>query len=367
MLDNTSPRVVLHIGLHKTGTRYLQRRVLRPLDGERFQVNPSPLWPAIRNAVRHPDDAATSAIARDAVQAWRDSGDPRTLVLSEPHISGDMYGNHHDHAANTRLMHELFPEARIIYFVRNQADWLQSAYRQQLVKGASVPVHVFLNHYDGEFRPRLDRWTYGARTVEPLNQRFLEIYEGYAETFGPEAVYLFRQEDLKTRPKQVRARLAAALGIADLPVDTGGKSENRSYSALAIRLFHPGTNRTMPAPRPQDAGMPARRLRPVLAPFIRLRRLLIQHGFDRLIYRDWDLLAHADMRTRIDAHFAAENERIRAIAANVLDHGPHAPSQRTARTAMETPARADESEHATPVQAQSGARWRHGYGGYGMS
>ena len=63
--------------------------------------------------------------------------------------------------------------------------------------------------------------------------------------------------------------------------------------------------------------MPARRLRPVTTPFIRLRRLLIQHVFDRIIYRDWDLLAHADMRPRIDAHYAEESERLRIIAATV--------------------------------------------------
>lgn len=349
-----TPGVVLHIGLHKTGTRFFQRRILRPLNGDPLQVNPSPLWPAIRNAVRHPDDRAAREVAREAVQAWRDSGDTRTLVLSEPHISGDMYGNHHDHAANTRLMRELFPEARIIYFVRNQADWLQSAYRQQLVKGGSVPMHVFLNHYDGEFRPRLDRWTHGARTVEALKQRFLAIYDDYAQTFGPERVYLFRQEDLKARPEAVRTRLAEALGLDELTPDTESRRENRSYSALAIRLFHPRTNRTMPAPRPRDAGMPARPLRPVTAPLRRLRRLLIQHAFDRIIYRDWDLLAHADMRARIDAHYAEENERIRAIAADVLDHGPGAQPHRTAGGAMETPASAGEGER--PAQEQSDLR-----------
>jgi|GEM_PF-1244463 len=343
------PGVVLHIGLHKTGTRFVQRRILRPLDGHRLQVNPSPLWSAIRNAVRYPDDAAARGIARDAVQAWRHSRDPRTLVLSEPHISGDMYGNHHDHLANTRLMRELFPEARIIYFVRNQTDWLQSAYRQQLVKGGSVPMHVFLNHYEGAFRPRLDRWTYGARTVEALNQRFLDIYKGYAEAFGPERVYLFRQEDLNTRPERVRARLAEALGVIGLAPDTDTRRENRSYSALAIRLFHPGTNRTLPAPSRRDAGMPARRLRRVTAPFIRLRRLLIQHVFDRIIYRDWDLLAHADMRARINAHYAEENEHLRIIAATVLDHGPG--THERAATARRHQCTPDQDDRKVPLTA----------------
>lgn len=312
------PRVVLHIGLHKTGTRYLQREVFRPLDRERFSVNPEPLWLAVRDAVRRPGDAQAAEKARAAVRDWRQSADNRTLVISEPHISGDMYGNHHDYADNLAFMYELFPEARIIYFVRNQADWLQSAYRQQLVKGASIPLHVFLNHYEGAFRDRPGRWVHGGRTVEPLNQRFLPIYRGYAEAFGSGQVALFRQEDLKRRPEDVKAQLAAVLGLDALPQAERERVQNRSYSALSIRLFHPGTNRTLPAPDPADARTPRRRLRRTLRPLFRLRRLLVQHVFDKLCYVDWDLLAQDRMRERIDAHYAEENHEIARIAADVL-------------------------------------------------
>ncbi|WP_091639914.1 sulfotransferase [Aquisalimonas asiatica] len=316
------PRVVLHIGLHKTGTRYLQREVFRPLDPTRYSVNPEPLWPAIRDAVRRPGDGVAAGKARAAVHRWRQSADSRTLVISEPHISGDMYGNHHDFADNLALMGELFPEARIIYFVRNQADWLQSAYRQQLVKGAGIPLHVFLNHYEGRFCARPGRWVRGGRTVEALNQRFLAVYRGYADVFGPERVALFRQEDLKRRPGDVKSQLAAVLGLDALPHPQRERLQNRSYSALAIRLFHPGTNRTLPPPTATDAATPRRRLRRAFRPLFRLRRLLIQHVFDRLLYLDWDLLAHDRMRERLDAHYADENRELARIAADVLRR-PH--------------------------------------------
>ena len=314
-------RVVLHIGLHKTGTRYLQREVFRGLDPQAFVVNPEPLWTAIRQAVRNPDNGGLADRARTHAQAWRDSNDMRTLIISEPHISGDMYGNHHDHEKNAALMRELFPEARIVYFVRNQADWLQSAYRQQLVKGGSVPIHVFLNHYDGAFQDRPHRWVYGARTVEALNQCFLRIHRAYTRYFGPAAVALFRQEDLRHRAPAVRARLAEILNLDALPTPPEERAQNRSYSALAIRLFHPGTGKGYRKPSPADIGRPARTWRSRLRLLFRLRRLLIQHGFDRLVYVDWDLLAVHGLREQIDAHYAAENEEIARIAADVLEVG----------------------------------------------
>ena len=317
---STPPRVLLHIGLHKTGTRFLQREVFGQLDPAAYNVNPEPLWPALRQAVRHPDDSERLERARAAVADWRASGDERTLVISEPHISGDMYGSHHDYADNLALMQELFPEARVLFFVRDQADWLQSAYRQHLAKGKPVPIEVFLNFYDGEFRPRVAREVYGARNVEALTLRFLAIYRAYAEAFGDEAVYLLRQEDLRARPDAVKALIADALGLTALPEPPKERGHNRSYSALAIHLFHPGVLRRFPPPGPEDAG--GRRipqwLNDLLGPLRRLRRGLIQHGFDRVIYRDWDLLARHGMRERIQAHYAAENAELERIARRQL-------------------------------------------------
>ncbi len=316
--QDSRPRVILHIGLHKTGTRYLQREVFGQLDPTLYNVNPESVWLPLRQAVRRCNDTLAREAAREAVRQWRYSGDGRSLIISEPHISGDMYGNHHDFAENAALMRELFPEARILYFVRDQADWLQSAYRQQLVKGGSVPPHVFLNHYDGAFVPRPDRWVYGARTVEALNQRFLAIYNIYRDLFGEERVDLVRQEDLRGHPEVVKARIANILGLTALPEVRREKTQNRSYSALAIQIFHPGTRQYRPTPTADDLGHRPSRHRKALRPLKRLRRLFIQHVFDKLIYRDWDLLGADAMRERIKAHYAEENREIARIAGITL-------------------------------------------------
>jgi hypothetical protein len=318
------PGVVLHIGLHKTGTRFLQREVFRNLDSSRFSVNPDPLWSKLRTAMRNPGSAEPAVAAREAVHAWRRSGDKRMLVISEPHISGDMYSSHLDSDVNVSLIKELFPEAVILFFVRNQADWLQSAYRQQLVKGRGRPIEVFLNYYDGDFRHRLDRHVHGIRNVEALNLRFLHIYQAYATVYGPNRVYLFRQEDLRNSADAVKARLAEALGIDRLPLFPGEKTHNRSFSALAINLFFPGVRKSYPRPTKMDAGERKRHFNFVTSQFRRLRQGFIQHVFDRFIYHDWDLLQKEGMRERINRHYLQENEEIKKIAGIVLEEGPGA-------------------------------------------
>lgn len=319
-----SPRVILHIGLHKTGTRFLKRSVFSQLDAAQVNYNPRSMWQAIRQACRRPGNRELADRARAEVAAWRSSGDNRNLLPSEPHISGDMYGGHHDYPQNLELIRELFPEATVIFFVRNQSDWLQSAYRQQLVKDKGVPIEVFLNWYDGEFRARAGRWVYGVRNVEALSLRFLSIYGGYAQVYGGENVYMFRQEDLRLRSDDVKYRLTEALGLDGLPEPPVERRHNRSYSALAMSLFYPGVHRSYPAPTTADCGEPMGRVRRLTRPLRRFRRVFIQHGFDKIIYKDWDLLARHGMRERIDAYYADENVEIERIAGVILDHGPQA-------------------------------------------
>lgn len=314
------PEVVLHIGLHKTATRFLQRALFANLDSDRFLFNPQPLFHDLRQAVRHPGDVTWARRAEAAADRAREQAGDRTIVISDPSISGDMYSSHVDYRENRDLVHRLFPNATIVYFVRRQADWLHSAYRQALVKGPGMPIEFFLNFREGEFRDREARRIGNCRNVNALDLRFLEIYRAYADAFGPRQVYLLRQEDLRERPHDVYRRVAEALGVAELEQERGKVSSNRSFSALAIHLFFPGVHRH---PRPgrsiEDAPRWRQRLHRRLTKY---RTGLIRHGFDRLIYRDWDLLARHGMRRRLEAHYAPEYRVLTDISAAVLDEGP---------------------------------------------
>ena len=314
--------VVLHIGLHKTATRFLQRALFRRLDPAGFLVNPPALMTALRRALREPGDDSRAALAEAAAAALAEA-DGRTLLVSDPGISGDMFNNHAEFQANLALMRAVFPQARVLYFVRRQSDWLHSAYRQMLVKGRAAPIEVFLNFRDGAFQPRLARRINGVRTLDALGLRLLDIYCAYSDAYGPANVYLFRQEDLRTRPEAVYARLAEALGLERLPQLPRRVSGNRAFSALAIRLFFPGARRQPDLRRARlDTRPPGGPLWALGRPLRKLRTLVIRHGFDKLVYRDGDLLAAHGMRAKLDAHYASENERLDAVATAVLDRGP---------------------------------------------
>jgi|AntDeeMinimDraft_5_1070356.scaffolds.fasta_scaffold14147_2 hypothetical protein len=314
-----APDVVLHIGLHKTATRFLQRAVFAQLDPERFLVNPPALTYALKQALWFPSDETRRRAHEAAATARSEAGD-RTLLVSEPGISGDMYSSHEDWRENLELVHKLFPEATVVYFVRRQSDWLQSAYRQALVKGPGAPIEFFLNYRDGRFQPREARMIGRVRNLNALDLPFLDIYREYARSFGPEKVYLFRQEDLRNDSARVEARLAEALGLAALPERPLRVSGNRAFSALAIHLFFPGVYRWPRRSKPnRHRFYPVARLDRRLK---KIRTALVRHVFDRIVYRDWDMLAHHNMRRSLDEHYAEYERMLALAAAEILSAGP---------------------------------------------
>lgn len=324
--------VVLHIGLHKTATRFLQRALFRNLDPDEFLVNPERLMEVQRRAMRAPDDDVIARYREVAAEAIEQAGD-RTLLVSDPEISGKMFANHQNHERNLDLVRQTFPGARVIYFVRGHSDWLHSAYRQSLVKGRAAPIETFLNFRDGAFREPLGPRVNGVRTIHALELRFLEIYRAYARAFGPESVYLFRQEDLRSRPAAVHARLAEALGLSQLPQLPHRVSGNRAFSGLALKLFFPGTQRPVDMSRAVITEGPIRTNRFDLdRPLRKLRTMFVRHVFDRIIYRDWDLLAPNGMRDQLEAHYREDEERLRSAARIVLEAGPGEDALRAAES-----------------------------------
>ncbi|MBA1147701.1 hypothetical protein H0Z60_11620 [Ectothiorhodospiraceae bacterium WFHF3C12] len=319
-----SRSIVLHIGLHKTATRFFQKSVFRHLDDADVEYNPESLFSLLDRTLRHPQDEEARRAFIEEARRRRDADDSRPLLISLPEISGNMFNNHLDYQENLALMKSIFPRATILYFVRRQADWLLSAYKQSLRKGKSGPIEVFLNWYDGGFQPRPSRRVHGMRTLDPLDLRFWDIYEAYAESYGPENVYMFRYEDFRRRRGEVLGHIERILGVRPLPVHQPKGVRNRQYSALAITLFWPRLPGRYRRPRPTpDLGPPTFwRLYSPRRLLTNVRRQFVQKVFDRIIYRDWDLLQRHGMREIIDEYYADEYRRIETVATEILDHGP---------------------------------------------
>jgi len=334
-------QIVLHIGLHKTATRFLDHDVFRPLRQHGVAYNPVAIMDAL-SAAFSGDPSARSAILRERQRLERTG--TSLLLISRPGISGDMFDNHRGYLEARDAMRDLFPKARVLLFVRHPPDWLVSAYRQSLVKGAGGPIETFLNFYGGRFREKPAHHVRGMRNLSALKLCFADIYRAYVEAFGEERVYLVRQEDLRDRPEKVRALLAHCLGRA-LPAEHRRRARNRGFSALAIFLFCGGWRRPNSATRIRE-GRPPRFVRAYLQrPVRRSRAIFIRHIFDRISYVDWDLLARGGMRRDLERHYRSESEALKAAASEcfkILDQhepGSRSPDEPEARPDATTPSR----------------------------
>jgi hypothetical protein len=221
---------VIHIGLPKTGTTYLQHRIFRKVSGLRFihrALGPEEarLCAALRAYVGASGFKA-ALIRRQfgpALARFTPSGSsaaPTPTIVSDENISlhsGGFWrgeGPGPDQVAE-RLMAiaESAPEAlgpvRVLLGIRRQDHWLASRY-------AESARHVAdLGQTDFERRLRMIAQT--TDLVGPqawLDQ--LRTYEAFAGRFGADRVIILRQEDLAERPGATLERLGRQLGGLDL-------------------------------------------------------------------------------------------------------------------------------------------------------
>ena len=145
-MPETSPlRIVVHIGLHKTATRFFQNFVFSQLTSAGVLFNPPALMTPLHALYRDPSAEEAKARVMTALATLRAEGQGKCLLISKPDIPGEMYDGYPEHPEYLAMLRELVPEARILYVARHPADWLHSAYRQSLVKGRGGPIETFLN------------------------------------------------------------------------------------------------------------------------------------------------------------------------------------------------------------------------------
>jgi hypothetical protein len=124
--------IFFHVGLHKTGTTFLQRAVFPKWRGITYIP-----WPNLELFLR------------------LDSG--RTYLVSREGLSGRNWAHHHERDASLKRLSELFPDAQILISFRKHSGYIISSYRQYLQRGgAEVFERYFDIESDGGFMKRDD-------------------------------------------------------------------------------------------------------------------------------------------------------------------------------------------------------------------
>lgn len=292
---------ILHVGLHKTGSTFLQQQVFPKLRGVLY--NGSGYWcddfaksldRQLRfwNPLYVDGDAWRKEIER--IQAERNAG---ILLLSQESLVGRLLDGYRDHEYLTAKLKVICPDAKIFLVFRRQDTWVESAYRQTLHLGFSVPADRFLNATTKAPFGHMSRPNYVQLSLNTNQLDWSLVVENYQKTFGRDRVLALPYELMSEDIQGFLKRFYEFSGI-DPYYPAKASRANRSYSLPSARLAY-FVNKFVP-----------RRQR-------RLVREFLQEKVDRLYYRPGNLLSD-DVRAAIWTYYADANRRLEQVSGCAL-------------------------------------------------
>jgi hypothetical protein len=254
-------KVLIHVGLHKTASTYLQQKVFPAISqflflGKSYLGNNS----AFNRLVYADDSLYQSSLVREEmrlVQERMTASGVSGLILSEEEFNGHPEYNYLNRGQIARRLAETFPHAEILLVLRGQVSLIASLYNQFVKTGQYLGAldRSFL-HSPGEgmslaewfAEPKHhagyhDRFINHQSLLIPDHFRYTSLHGFYASLFPKVHVLLF--EELKATPNVFLDRLAAILSTPlpdsivihqkDPPLVNEGVS---SRQLNARRLYH---------------------------------------------------------------------------------------------------------------------------------
>ena len=187
--------LLIHPGLHKTGTSWLQERLF----ADRRLFNSLLSHDEIDRLIVRPHDFIFDAeVARNEVTSRRtDKAHIIDVISSEILVGNPAFGSRDATLLAARLR-EVAGPAKVLLTIRSQREMLRSVYQQYVKRGGALDIHRFLvpDHEPGYFG--FDANLFAFHHYATLYERF----------FGRENVLVLPQEILAAEPEAfVRALL----------------------------------------------------------------------------------------------------------------------------------------------------------------
>lgn len=232
---NPAP-LLLHVGLHKTGTTWLQKRVFEAKAGKEIEYCGS------RDVIY--SQLITPGSARFSPEAARGAFGPLLDAAAERRrlavISGENLGGRPFHAKYQRevvasRLAATFPGAKILLTIREQRAIIYSMYGQYLRFGFSSALEAFLTEPppDAPYNAVLDRSFYD----------YEEMINTYTRFFPEADILVIPFEWMIAEPDAAVSSIAAHTGtiLSGVGAEQARKVENPGWSDLAyeaLRFFN---------------------------------------------------------------------------------------------------------------------------------
>jgi len=222
--------VLIHIGLHKTATTWLQRHLF-----ERREAGFGAPWSiagVIDHIVRpHPLEWDERAAQR-LIDEGRRSAESRRLipVLSNEELGGNPHSGSFNNTIIADRLARLAPDARVLIVIRRQTPMLVSTYKQYVIRGGVLSPRRYFRPLAGSFR---------VPTFRAGHYEYHRLIECYHDRFGRERVRVLAMEamleDRRTFVREI-VDYSGCRDLGPLPEEPVRRSHSAATSAVQRRL-----------------------------------------------------------------------------------------------------------------------------------
>jgi Sulfotransferase family len=227
--------VLVHIGYHKTGTKWLRAALFRdPATGYGWVPKESPPVRAlVRERPLEFDAAATRAQLEPLVAEVEQAG--LLPVVCWGRFAGQAFSGGHDAKEIADRLHAVLPESRILAVIREQQSMIVSTYKQYVKAGGAASLRSFLEPADEQ----------GFR-VPTFDYEYFEydrLLGYYRSLFGADSVLVLPYEQLVRDRREFVTRVADFAGrpVAEDVLERmlRAKRTNPAQSALVLGATRP--------------------------------------------------------------------------------------------------------------------------------
>jgi len=229
MIISHNNTTYLHVGYLKTGSTFLQKEVfphIKNVNYVHYNSCPNAFCDILYSDAYHFRKEET---AKEIITSCSPG---KNIISHEAFIGGDASLDHFINGKEiANRLAGIFPQAKVLFVVRNQYDLAISLYKQYVHLGGRKPLRNFLRYNDGSFEELTKRWLSGI-TVNQLD--YAPAIDHYAQLFGKENVLVLPFELLKKDNQAFVKKVTNWMGTEDVQFDD--RHQNRGYGSRQISV-----------------------------------------------------------------------------------------------------------------------------------
>lgn len=243
-------KIILHVGLGKTGTTFLQKKIFPYLNNV-FDLNngDKSFSEEPFSDLQYINDCHTARLNYNTlcdqnylieyskkINCFINSNvEEDNVLISSEGFSASCWTHFNCNYKNAEILKEIFPDAKIFFIFRKQPEWFESYYKQVFLKDKSyadfINISELLGFKDGKF----DK---GNKLLNVYEPSWLSMVEFYIEKFGHENVLALPYEMFLESPNNFLKTFYDFMSIDEFypeKYEFINKSKNKAYKINALK------------------------------------------------------------------------------------------------------------------------------------